>query len=337
MERHTDSESPSRHREMADPAHGSSENPYYRWVLVDGNRWIIVGALSVAVFLTFFALGRVGIIGVSQSSLVTGIFTASITGVFTLVSITITINQLVLSRILGSPETIHQRIQSVNDFRNTVQEMVDPVSISPTQPAAFMEILTHALSDRVERLREVYGDDHDADQRRRVDRLVSRLGHVTRSIGEQIEEGTDLMGVLSTILNNQFSQQLNSVRRVQVQNEDLSQEEAIALQELADVLEEINRTRHYFKSLYLHEELASLSRVMLLSGLPAIVASYVTILIYDGLATSVGEVVLLTVVSTTMVVVLLPLIILLSYSLRFITIAKRTTTFGTFTPEEELP
>ena len=322
----------SRNRDRA-----PNENPYLRWALVDGNRWTIIAGFSAAVFVTFLALGLAGVIGVGQSSLVTGIFTSSITGVFTLVSITITINQLVLSRILGSPGMIHNRIESVNDFRTTVQEMVDRVSVSPTEPAAFMEVVTHALSDRVHRLHEVYGEDHEPDQRRRVERLVARLDLVSTEIDNRLDENSGLLDVLSTVLNNQFSKQLNVVRRVQVQSDDLSREETVALQELADVLEEINRTRHYFKTLYLHEELASLSRMMLLSGPPAIVASFVAILLYDGLASTVGEPVLLVVVSAAMVVVLLPLMILLSFSLRFITIARRTTTFGTFTPPEELP
>lgn len=314
------------------------ENPVYRWFMVDGNRWVIVIGISVAIYLVLVGLGTIGFIGVQQSSLVTGIFTASITGVFTLVSITITINQLVLSRIVGSPGQIQDRIDSVRNFRISVQEMVDPVPVSPTEPAAFLELVTHALSDRVNRFEAVYGDDHTPEQRHQVERLIDSLRTLISGTNSDIDGADDsLFTVLSAVLNNKFSQHLNTVRRIRANSEGLTPEEDDALEELDEILEEINRTRHYFKTLYLHSELASLSRVLLLSGVPALVASFVTVLLYDGFASTASETVLLLVVSGTMTIVLAPLVILLSFSLRFITIAKRTTTFGTFTPPEELP
>lgn len=331
---------------MADGSNGGGETQetpqrersVVRWVLLDGPRWIVTVLVSALVFLTLVALGLADVIGVGSGSLTAGIFTASITGVFTLVSITITINQLVLSRILGSPELIQERIDSVHDFRSGIADMVPDVVVSPTQPAAFLELVTHALAERTRRLESVYADHHDAEVRRALTDLEETLTRITDDVDERIHsDSLNLFAVLSPILNNEFSEHLNTVRRIRASSEDLSREEMLALDDLEEALVEINRTRHYFKTLYLHEELADLSRQMLLTGIPAIVAAFVGILGYDGVFPTLSEPLSLVVLSALLVLVLLPLTVLLSGSLRFITIAKRTTTFGTFTPPEEMP
>jgi hypothetical protein len=322
---------------------GTEESPqsewsFARWFLLDGRRWFIVALISLAVLVVVIGLGRADVIGVTEQSLVTGIFTASITGVFTLVSITITINQLVLSRILGSPELIQERIDATHEFRTNVQEMVPEVDVSPTEPAAFLEVVLHALADRTHRLDETFAESHDADLQREVTDVVETLLAITVDGDGRIR--SDRLGmfrVLSPILNNEFSQHINTVRRVRVKSDQLSTDEERALDDLEEVLVEINRTRHYFKTLYLHEELADLSRKMLLTGIPAILVSFLLILSYDGAILGVSEQVQLLAVSGAIVVVLLPLSVLVAGRLRFITIAKRTTTFGTFTPPEEMP
>ena len=106
---------------------------------------------------------------------------------------------------------------------------------------------------------------------------------------------------------------------------------------IVEAIDEVTITRHYFKTLYIHEELATVSRLILLTGLPAVLVSMVVILIYSRDAMAVADPVLLVLVSVGLGVVLLPLNVLFAYGLRIGTIAKMTTTFGTFTPIDEMP
>jgi len=68
-----------------------------------------------------------------------------------------------------------------------------------------------------------------------------------------------------------------------------------------------------------------------------VLVSQVIILLYSADTIFLSESLLLVVVSLAFGLVLLPLNVLFAYGLRMGTIAKMTTTFGTFTPVEEMP
>lgn len=315
------------------------EHPAVRWLMLDGGRPTIVAGVSVGSFLLLVGLGSAGVVGVADASLVTSALTAAITGVFTLVSITISINQLVLSRILGSPQHIRERIESVHRYRTRVEEMAPEVSVSPTDPSAFLSVLTGVLRDRTDELASAYDERHDTRLVEDVEALVDTL----RSLADGIEHGggsrrLDLFSILSSILNDSYSKHLYTVHRIKADSSDLAEDERRALDAVSSVLDEINLTRHYFKTLYIHEELASVSRLMLVTGLPALVVCFAMILAYaDGFASAVSEPVRLVAVSAAIAAVIAPLAVLFSYGLRLATVASRTTTFGTFTPVEEMP
>lgn len=307
-------------------------------MLVDGNRTALVAILTVATFVLVVALGLADVVGVTDGALVSSVFAAAVTGVFTLVSITISINQLVLSRIIGSPEHTEERMESVRQFRTATAAKVEHVPVSPTEPAAFLELVTRNLRERTHALRNAFGDRHDPAVDRDVDRLVEELLALTRHVdGKLSVDSLPLLDVLSPVLNNSYSQHINTVRRVRAAATDLPAAERRALDDLEDALHRINVTRHYFKTLYLHVELANISRQMLLTGFPAILVAVAVILLYGNGPVPVGDTRLLVVVSAAIAVILVPLSVLFAYGLRVATIAKRTTSFGTFTPPDEMP
>lgn len=315
------------------------ENAVLRWLLLDGNRSLIIVLLSVGVFLAFLGLGLAGIIGVTEPGPVSGAFASALTGVFALVTITVSINQLVLSRVLGSPGDIRDRVESVQRFRGDVEEMHPQVATSPSNPMGFLSVVTEAVRGRALHLRETYGADHDPQQRAQVDELTATVvdlaNHVDRNVGE---DNRRLYPILSPILNNSYSGHLNTLRYVETAADDLAPDEREAIDDLAEALELINLTRHYFKTLYIHEELSTVSQRILLTGIPAGVLSFAAILVYaGGLPSTVGALPLLVVMSAAVSLVFVPLSILFAYGLRLATVAARTTTFGAFTPIEEMP
>jgi hypothetical protein len=313
------------------------EHRISRWLLLDGNRFLIVGGVSILVFVGYVVLGLVGVIGVSDLALVSSMFSASITGVFTLVTITTSINQLVLSRILGSPEYIQDRMDSARAFRDDVADLSERRTVAPSDPGDFMEFIAAIASDHSDRIDELFRTDAGDPVAESMGKLARKFRVMRREIRQVHPEEPALFRMLSPIINNSFSQYRHMLRYVEENADDLTTEQAALVDELIDILREIDRTRHYFKTLYLHQSLATVSRLMLLTGLPALLFAYVGTLAYDGIVAALGELELLIVTSTTLVLVFCPLVILVSYSLRITTIAKRTTTFGSFTPEEEMP
>jgi hypothetical protein len=313
------------------------ENRITRWLLLDGNRLLIVAGVSILVFVGYVVLGLVNVIGVSDLSLMSSMFSASITGVFTLVTITTSINQLVLSRILGSPEYIQDRMDSARAFREDVADLSERRTVSPSDHGDFMEFIAAIAGEHSDRIDELFQTDAGDPVDENMGKLAQKFRVIQREIQQIRPEEPDLFRMLSPIINNSFSQYRHMLRYVDENVDDLTTEQVALLDELIDILREIDRTRHYFKTLYLHQSLATVSRWMLLTGLPALLVAYVGTLAYDGIVAALGELELLIVTSATLVLVFCPLVILVSYSLRITTIAKRTTTFGSFTPEEEMP
>lgn len=95
----------------------SDRNAVVHWLLVSGDRKRMVWWLSLAATVGFVLADIVGFVGITSASRIASTFTSAITGVFAIVAVTISITQLVLSRVLGSPEGIRERVDSVRDFR----------------------------------------------------------------------------------------------------------------------------------------------------------------------------------------------------------------------------
>jgi hypothetical protein len=316
----------------------TNRNKVVHWLFVSGDRGLMVWGLSAVAVVIYYGLGLTDVIGVTSADLIASAFTSAITGVFTIVAVTISINQLVLSRVLGSPERIEERIDSVQEFRRRVEGMSDESSTSPTLPAGFLEVLLAVLRDRSRELEETYRGTHDGERREKVTELRKTLVTICDQVERDLpRDDLGLFRVLSPVLTNEFSRHLHTALEIRENSVDLNEAETEALDGVIEALEEMNITRHYFKTLFIHEELATVSRLILMSGMPAVLFSIGIILLYSADAVFLGESLLLVVVSVGFGVVLLPLNVLFAYGLRMGTIAKMTTTFGTFTPVEEMP
>ena len=306
-----------------------------RWFTLTGERWAVVVLLTLVVFAGFLALGLAGVVDVSRAGRVTTAFSTTVTGLFTLVSITVSINQLVLSRILGSPEYIRERIESVEAFRDVVTDESQRTSVAPTEPAAFLEVVTGALGDHARRLDDAFEGDSDARLRGGVSGIAAELVDLVDDVDDRIRsDRLELFDVLLPVLGNRYSAYVHAVDRIRATDDDLSEAEARALDELREVLVEVNRTRHYFKTLYLHEALSNLSLLVLASGVGALALCYVVILSYAAPPAG-AETAATLAVSAALALALVPLVVIFAYGARVATIAGQTTTFGTFTLVEE--
>jgi len=316
----------------------TDRNPVVHWLLVSGDRRRMVWGLSAAATVVFVLADVVGVVGVTTPGLIASTFTSAITGVFTIVAVTVSINQLVLSRVIGSPDTIRERTESAKEFRKHVEEMDPEQAVSSPMPAAFLQSLIETLHDRTRALEDAFRADQPDELQAELEDLTATLRNICTQVEKDLKHPRmSLFHVLAPILTNEFSQHQQTARQLKASATDLEPDEERAFDSVMEALEEVNITRHYFKTLYVHEELATVSRLILVTGLPAVLLSMGIILLYSRDAVFLGEPALMLVVSVGFGVVLLPLNVLFAYGLRIGTIAKMTTTFGTFTPVDEMP
>ncbi|NHN42702.1 hypothetical protein G9C85_13835 [Halorubellus sp. JP-L1] len=316
----------------------SDRNRIVHWLLVSGDRRRMVWLLSAAATVAFILADIVGVVGVASPSLIASTFTSAITGVFTIVAVTVSINQLVLSRVIGPPDTIRKRTESVQEFRTHVEGLDAEQTVSSTMPAAFLQSLIETLDERTRALEDEFSAEHDDDAQTDLEDLTGTLRNICTQVEKDLQHPRmTLYEVLEPILTNEFSQYHHEARELKASTTNLRADEERAIDRVVEALEEVNITRHYFKTLYVHEELATVSRLILVTGLPAVIVSMGIILLYSRDAIFLGDPYILIVVSVGLGVVLLPLNVLFAYGLRIGTIAKMTTTFGTFTPVDEMP
>jgi len=78
-------------------------------------------------------------------------------GLLTLLTVALSVNQLVLSRLFGSAGTLSDQLEGTLDYRRTVEELAG-VAASPNEPTAFLGLLADSLARRVGDFRRSVAD-----------------------------------------------------------------------------------------------------------------------------------------------------------------------------------
>ncbi|SDR14324.1 hypothetical protein [Natronobacterium texcoconense] len=314
----------------------TGESRIAHWVLLDANRWLLAGVLSVLTFVTFVALGAVALPlreVMEHGSPVETAFQALIAALLTGVTLVVAINQLVLSQELGRLGDQHGWMSEAMEYRRKVEELFG--SVGPPDPAQFLQALVTTSSDRAERLQEAVADSADDALRSRTDRLVENVCRNSEEIYAQLETSDfGEFGVLRSGLNYNYSWKIYAVRRLRDEHEEsLDDEELEAFDDLIDSLTLFGPALEHFKSLYFQWELVHLTRSILYAGLPGVVVATATVLYLDpGLVpgSTLGVDNLVWLVSACTTIALVPFFLLAAYVFRIATISKRTGSLGPF-------
>ncbi|MFC5366036.1 hypothetical protein [Salinirubrum litoreum] len=325
-------------------------NPARRWFLLAGDRWAIVGSLVVSFFLGSLVLGVTNVIGIQESDFVTTMFSTIIAGLFSFVPIVVSVNNVALGRMFDGPDALRERVDGVRAFRTRVEAMAPDVTVSPTDPAGFLSVLAGTLLERTDRLAETVAvadsagmrddgtattaDDETATE---VDAFGDAVGRVAAGIRDELD-GTDpaVFDLLLPMMNHDYSQLVNEARSLRHRVED--PEVAAALGDLGETLTALDVARQYFKTMYVQDELARLSRLVAYSGLTAFLSSTLVVMIYaSGYPPVQHETPLLLLVTLSLAVAFAPFAILFAYVVRLATVVKRTAAPGAFTPQGERP
>lgn len=95
-----------------------------RWTMLEGNRLFLAGGVTLGVFLLTWGLVAFGIISVGPRTPITSILGSGVVaGLFSLISVTLAINQLISSRIFGGLSQMENKIEGGHELRDTVAEI----------------------------------------------------------------------------------------------------------------------------------------------------------------------------------------------------------------------
>lgn len=304
------------------------------WLLVSGNRFVVGALAAAALFVATFALVALDLVAVGPDSNARSVFGSGfVAGILTVITIALSINQLILSRVFGTPDELTDRLEGSRDFRERLRELADEPS-APNDPGEFLGLIAATLDDRTSALREAI-EDSEWDQPDEVDRYLDGIEEYARSIDEDVEPDATTMEVLDVILASDYARNLTATEHVANKFADeLSPTARTHLDAVDGLLELVTVTRQLFKTVALQQDFARLARVVAYTGLLSLFVSVVLGLLYRTNAVTVPEGTLPLVVSAGLAVIVVPLTVFLAYILRAATIARYTVSVGAFTPHE---
>ena len=302
-----------------------AETSVGRWLVFDANRLTLASLVVAAIFAWFLALGLSGVLVVVNEYTATLLMSVLIGGNFTLISIVITINQLVLSREFGKPHTLRERDEGIREFRHELESMTGVV-IGPSDPLELLRRVVQTIGDRSNSLHETAESTDDRRLQAEVERYHESVTEETERVDSTFAE-TEFgdWDVLVSMLFYRSAWQLNATRRIRAQYvQSLPDSGVGTLDDLEELLHGFNIARQYIQTLYMQKELAELSRLLLYVGVPALVVVGSTMLVYAvGPGVTVGTDGLVVLYSAVAATAFAPIALLLAYVVRVSTIVSR--------------
>ena len=295
------------------------------WLLLTGSRWVVSGGLVLVYLLGLLGLLELGIIATGNGSFLTRLFASLIGSIVTLITVVISINQLIISREFSSPGQLREDIRETIAYRQDVAGLVDS-NTTPTTPGAFLTFLVILLRDEAASLREETTPTSgraDTALRSFTERLIAQAEGIRRTVDEP---SRDPFETLVVVLNTDFSTDLHDGHQIQtVHDHSLSSDLESQLEQVLDILEHIGVARQHLKTLYFQRTLTALSRDILYVGLPALGLLVVAILVLSGPSgPTLDGAALNALVLGTLTVAAAPVAVFCTYVLRIATITRRT-------------
>jgi len=314
------------------PGSGGETSRLRRWVFLEGNRLVITAVVCLGVFAVTRVLVAAGLLAVGPRSSISTLFASGVTaGVFTLITLTLTVNQLISSQAFGQPDSLRSRYEEGVEFHDSVSEL-NPSGRAPVRGSEFVSATGTALAAHVRSLREhpTAGDTAAA-----VDALAERLGDYADQV-ESVSSEMQPITVISTLGGSDYARLRAETAAVQA---DVDSSDGLAddLGAIAELLGHVSVGRQYYKTIALHQQLAQLSRQVIYISLPTLLVAMYVPLLYRSETVTVAESLLPWVISGAFGVVLCPLALLLVSLLRVATVMRYTVSVAPFVPPEDWP
>ncbi|MDS0258960.1 hypothetical protein NDI56_06090 [Haloarcula sp. S1CR25-12] len=307
------------------------------WLLLTGSRTAVAAAIAVGIFAVVVAVTLSGAVPLRRYEAMLYVFSGLITGNLTIITVVVSINQLLLSRELRTPPDLKSEIDGMIDYRRTIED--EAGQIAPVEPLGFLRLLFETTRQRAQRLGGLSTTEADAELASDIDRVVTEITRSADRVDDLLKTSdVGTFEVLSTTLNTNYARDINRLRQIKSRHADRMPDHIDdAVDGLVELLQNIDIARQYLKSVYLQQELAKLSRLLFYAGLPSVVVVTVALLVFtasDGAA--LPRSLLRLVVPVVITVGLVPLAVLASFIVRTATVAERTAAIIPFTtPTQE--
>jgi hypothetical protein len=298
--------------------------------------WLVTGDRRAVTALGSYALSASGVVYVGPGSfLPSSISSGVVAGLATLVTVTLSVNQLILSRVLASPDTLRDRLEGTMEFRRTAEDLTGD-AVSPNDPATFLAHIGDALEDRVSRLDEEATRDVDGDFDDFVENLDDYAGRL-----QDASEGDTTVSVFSRLLGSAYARQSSAVQRFETELETDSPAASPATSALSDAYELLKLVaivRQFLKTLLIQQDLARLSKRLAYAGVLGLATALTVVQLYTHTPTvTLPPSWMPVVVAGFFAAVSAPFGLLVAYILRLATVTHYTGSVGSFVlPEERL-
>ncbi|MCG1007388.1 hypothetical protein [Halorubrum lacusprofundi] len=302
------------------------------WVLMEGDRRVVASGITVSIVGIIGALIWGDMLAVGPDSAVDSLFSSGLTaGVITLITISLSINQLVISRVFGTVKSLTDRLDGARELHEDVATLAGQPS-SPNDPSAFLSLIAQTLSERVATLRAM-NESGDWDPPSEVTNALRDIGEYGENIDSHLDDNIQVDSVLTILLGPEYAVNLNAIQHLQNgYAESFSEAVQAELQAIDELLESIAIVRQFYKTIALQQDFAELSRMIVYTGLIAFVTTIAVTLIYRENTVSIPPSTVPIVVSLGIGVVTVPLTLFVSYILRAATVARKTVSVGPFIP-----
>lgn len=304
------------------------------WVVLEGDRRLVALGVVLLVSVIVWILISVGVLAVGPNSTAATLLGSGITsGVITLLTIALSVNQLIVSRIFDPLNSLSDRLDGAREVRTNVEELVDQ-NATPNDPAAFLSLIATEVAERSGKLLTL-ADTNQWQPAMEITDAIEDFEKYGTNIDENLETEMKVSDTLNVILGPEYAFNMTAVNYLQKKYGDALPAEAIEeLQGIEEALEAIAVVRQFYKTVALQQDLAELSRLLVYSGLAALLYIIMLTLVFRTRSVTVPLEMLPALVTVGIGIFFLPLALFVSYILRAATIARETVSVGPFVPPE---
>jgi|AntDeeMinimDraft_4_1070355.scaffolds.fasta_scaffold00761_3 hypothetical protein len=306
------------------------------WILLDGDRFHVMAIVVAGIFSVFLILDLSGYVPLRNVQPLYYVYSGLISGNLTLITVVVAINQLLLSREFHSPGELESQIEGVVEYRDDLEEMTGEVA--PITPPEFLRVLVESTRRQAQELDDMAVNETTEEVRDDVAPIVSELTAQADHVVDLVRESeTSTFEALAATLSTDYAPQINRLRQIQYRYADeLPADLDDSIDELVHRLKDVDIARQYFKTLYLQEELATLSRHLFYVGLASLVVIVSGLLILTAPTRgSVSQPSLRILVPVTVTVGFAPISLLFAFIVRVATVTQRTVSTIPFTTSIE--
>lgn len=317
---------------MSDGNDGVFRSDVTRWVLMTGNRALVTAGILGVAFLVTFGLTWVGGVRTGPRSTIPTIFGSGfIAGILAVVTVSLSINQLVLSRVFGTPGDLLDELDDTLAFRRRAEDRARRF-VSPDEPSHFLRFVEETIRERTDELRQcVDRGDCGEDFGQYLDELDDYCDYL-----RDASNGDEMMEVVARILGTQYATKLRQTsRRLDECGDELPSEATDDLETVFDSLKQVAVLRQFFKTVAIQRDLALLSRRVGVLGLLALVVSAYTATMFEHTLSVVPGWTVPAIVSGAFAVAISPVAMLISHVVRVATVSLHTVSVGPFVPPSE--